>query len=177
MRVPRLSLRAAIVAAVCFASAPSLATVSITYQLQDLVDVSPGEDRWQYKYLLTGSFTKFSGFEVEFDARSTAWIDPDPVAPNANWAVSTVPALPQVPANGLYSALALQPTASTSLSFEVTFVRKGSGVPGAQPFSVLDENFSLLQSGMTTPVPEPRAYVMLGVGLLMLVDRARRRAR
>ena len=42
-----------------------LAATSIAYQAIDLTDTTPGEDRWRYSYIVSGSFPQFFGFEIK----------------------------------------------------------------------------------------------------------------
>jgi hypothetical protein len=74
--------------------------------------------------------------------------------------------------------MALVANASLDSPFQVSFVRGGSDTPGAQAFTVFDESFNVIETGLTTPIPEPQSYALLGAGLLLLIARLRtRRAR
>jgi len=152
-----------------------LAATTITYEAIDLTDTTAGEDRWQYRYTVSGDpFPQSFGFEVAFDAATVASIASAPAAPSTDWFVSTTQPMAGVPADGLYSAMALSANASLASPFEVSFIWSGPGNPGAQSFSILDGNFGLIETGTTAPIPEPQVYALMGVGLLVLLGRLRR---
>lgn len=155
----------------------SCAATSIRYQAIDLADVVAGEDLWRYAYTVSGSFDAFYSFEILFDAQAFASLESAPAAPNTDWLVSAVQPVPAIPVDGVYSALALVANASLASPFEVAFVWNGPGLPGAQPFNVLDDTFGLVESATTIPIPEPRIYGLMGAGLLLLALRLRRRSR
>ena len=88
-------------------------------------------------------FSEFQSFEIVFDAARFESLESFPASPSGDWFASTVQPLPGVPADGLYSALALTAGPSTETEFHVTFIWKGPGVPGAQPFNILTDTFGL----------------------------------
>lgn len=62
--------------------------------------------------------------------------------------------------------------------FAVEFRWLGSGLPNSQPFEIYDpETFALLTQGMTTPVPEPGAWLMFVIGMPLLAILGRWRGR
>lgn len=73
---------------------------------------------------------------------------------------------------GRYSALALADNPSLAVPFRVTVNFLGAGLPGSQPFAInqFDENQRFLyaiESGLTTPTPEPAGEQLAGLGLLL----------
>ncbi len=71
-----------------------------------------------------------------------------------------------MPDDGIFDAMALVDNAETDF-FSIAFHWLGDGVPGSQTFEIYDENFTLIEQGITTtPVPEPTTLLLLGFGLL-----------
>jgi len=143
-------------AGVAFAGPPP-EPVEIRYQATDLDDEAQGEDLWEYSYHL-GSFPYPAGygFSVFFDyATSDALVVAGPA--NADWdALALQPDL-ELPADGLYDAMALIAPASVEGEFRVRFVWLGEGPPGAQPFEIYDgKDFRVVEEGLTH-LPEPGA--------------------
>jgi MYXO-CTERM domain-containing protein len=73
---------------------------------------------------------------------------------------------------GRYSALALADDPSLAVPFRVTLDFLGAGTPGSQPFFInqFNENQQLpyvIESGLTTPTPEPASEQLAGLGLLL----------
>ncbi|MCC6533327.1 MAG: hypothetical protein IT531_12310 [Burkholderiales bacterium] len=175
MQIASIS-RALFALSVCACFSVNAAT-RISYQVSDLADSIPGQDLWRYSYSVSGNFPQFFGFEILFETPKVASLTGNPVAPNADWSVSTIQPLPGVPAAGLYTAMALKSAPSLAAPFDVTFIWNGPGSPGAQSFNVLDDMFGLVASGTTAPIPEPENYVLMGIGLLILLARLRPRTR
>ena len=83
---------------------------------------------------------------------------------------------------GDYNAEALANNPSLAVPFSVDFIFHGSGQPGAQPFFIdqfdAKGNFvSVLDSGSTAEVPEPRSVWLAGVVFLIILSALRRRSR
>jgi hypothetical protein len=147
----------------------------IAYRATDLVDVVPGEDRWQYEYLVSGfAFPQFFGFDIFFpvaDGFLFGDLQDPPPTPNADWATLTIQADPLLPADGFYEAVALVDNASLADFFTVEFTWRGAGVPGSQIFELFDDSFQVIERGETiplTPIPEPSALLLVGIGLFAL---------
>ncbi len=156
------------------AMAPAARAAAIRYEAANLVDATPGEDLWLYRYRVEGAaFPAGNGFSVMFDLGLYEQLVAG-AAPNADWDVIALQPDPLLTSDGLYDALAMDGPASLADRFEVSFVWLGVGTPGSQPFVLYDESFQTLESGRTTLIPEPSTAVTLALGLVALG--ARRRA-
>ena len=156
-------------AAICLAfPLTAAAATSVLFEVHDVADTLPGEDRWQYRYFVSGTFHQFDELSVLFDSGQVSAISAG-AAPNSQWTVVTL-AQPDagIPADGIYAAMALVDNPSLTEPFVVDFVRTGGALPGAQRFEVLDASFNLKDAGITIPVPEPASYALLVAGLAML---------
>lgn len=147
---------------------------TITFTAVDLVNTTPGQDLWQYRYTVNGSFVAFGGFNLLFDAGLyTLLQDPAP-AVNADWTVVVTQPDAGLGTSGLYTATALTGSPSLADAFTLDFVWLGTGKPGSQPFEVFDDSFSVIEVGRTTvprggtPVPAPTTLVLLASGLMLL---------
>jgi hypothetical protein len=146
---------------------------AITFTAVDVADTVPGQDLWQYRYTVNGSFAAFDGFNLEFDAGLyTLLQDPAP-APNGDWSVLISPDF-GLGVSRIYAATALTPSPSLTDQFTLDFVWLGTGAPGSQPFEVFDGNFNIVEVGRTnvprgdTPVPAPATLVLVASGLMLL---------
>ena len=143
--------------------------IEILYDATDLVDVSPGEDLWQYSYHISDhTFAMDEGFTIYFDHLLYGALDPFPVAPNADWDVVTWDPDASIPDDGAYDALAWVDGASLADPFEVSFVWLGTSTPGSQYFELYDDAWNTVGSGGTAPVPEPATLLLVSSGLLGL---------
>lgn len=60
--------------------------------------------------------------------------------------------------------------------FSVTFNYLGSGIPASQDFEIYDpQDYSLLESGTTVPIPEPATILLLATGLIAMGKRKQSR--
>ena len=145
---------------------------------------SLGGNLWQYSYTITNTSPSlsFNELTVYFDygrysslsllAAPVGW-DPIVIQPDTG-----------IPADGYYDVLNLSgplaPGESIS-GFSVSFSYLATGVPGAQPFDLIDAStFALVYAGTTSAatvaaVPEPETYAMMLLGLGILGVTARRR--
>jgi len=163
----------------------SVHAATITYETTDLVDTTPGEDLWQYRYLVSGfTFPLNFGFDILFplsegylfgDIRNTP-------PPNGDWDTVALQPDPALPDDGRYDALALVNNASLASAFVADFIWRGTGTPGSQPFEIFDDTFAVIDEGRTIPaggtlVPEPTTLVLSlsGVALLWGSKQMRRR--
>ncbi len=157
------------------ASATGLGSVEVRYEPVDLVDDVVGRDLWLYRYTVHGFDTEAAlglsiGFALgEFSALSLDGVAPPP----ADWDVLVLQPDAQLPADGLFDALALTQPAASSGPLEVAFVWSGAGVPGAQPFVLYDDAFATTRSGTTMLVPEPTTGLLVLLGLAGLGVRRR----
>src|SRR5687767_4196456 len=80
-------------AALCGAmllSVSKSAAIMITYEVEDLADLVPGEDLQRYSYSVSDfTFERNQGFTIFFDAEKFRNLDVAPAAPNADWDIIT----------------------------------------------------------------------------------------
>jgi hypothetical protein len=163
---------------------PAFSATIIEYEVTDLPDTVPGQDRWAYRYFVSGfTFGANQGFTIWFDpSRYTQLETPSP--PNAQWDVLVLQPDRALPDRGAFDALALANSASLTQPFGVNFVSL-SGTPGSQPFDIdqfdAQRNFvRIVESGVTVPrqqaapIPEPdSAWLIAGAAaFLALVKHA-----
>jgi len=154
--------------------APAARAAAIRYEAANLVDATPGEDLWLYRYRVEDAvFPAGNGFSVFFDLGLYEQLVAA-AAPNPDWDVIAIQPDAGLVSDGFYDALAGVGPASLADRFEVSFVWLGVGTPGSQPFVLYDESFQTLESGRTTLIPEPSTAVTLALGLVAIG--ARRRA-
>lgn len=148
---------------------------TIQYQATDLPDTVPGDDLWEYVYLVEDfTFNQDYGFSVFFDHTAYAGIESPPPTVNADWDVIALQPDTGLPDDGLYDAMALTDGASLADAFVVRFVWLGSGSPRSQPFEVYGPGFDVIETGAT--VPEPSTALLVAGGVLLLVSRLRESA-
>ena len=150
---------------------------SITYEATNLADVTPGEDLWQYRYVLSGfTFGLHFGFDVFFplsDGYLFGDIKNTPPS-NTEWDTIALQPDPALPDDGRYDALALVANASLADAFIVDFIWRGTGIPGSQPFEIFGDTFTVIDEGRTvpaggtTPIPEPATLLLLVSGIAIL---------
>ncbi len=149
-------------AAPCFAS-----PADIEYLLTHLTG-----DRWQYTYTVTNESLAVGVEEITlwfaFDKyENLAITTPDP--PSSLWDEILVQPEPLLHFDGYYDALTLGsgiPVGQSVGGFSVAFDWLGAGVPGPQPFDIVDpDTFATLHTGTTTP--EPAGLLLLASLLLV----------
>ncbi len=154
--------------------------VTVQYAASDLPDLVAGQDRWSYRYQLSGPFSAFAGVNLLYPAERYADLaltaPPDP----AVWSTLITAPDPSFPADGLLGLTALAATSPLNLPFTLEFTWLGLGRPGAQGFEVIDDGFNVIASGRTTlpaapGLPEPGSLLLVA-GALALLARHRPRA-
>jgi len=168
------------VAAMLTLSAAGLANASnaISYTALNLADENAGDDLWRYTYTVTGdSFATGTGFAIDFEKSLFVLPERQQTAPNSDWYIQTYTSEFESTI-AVYDAYALVDNASLADQFSIDFVWTGEAAgPGTQYFAVYNQNEgTVLQNGMTSPVPVPAAVWLLGSGLATLAgSRLRKR--
>jgi len=141
---------------------------TILYDLSNL-----GGLRWEYTYSVTND--SLSSSIDEFTIYFNPGLYDNLIVGNtpADWDPLITQPDPFLVSDGFYDALALvtgiAPGATVS-GFSVSFDWLVAGIPGSQFFEVVNPpTFVVLDSGNTTPVPEPGTLLLLGSGLIGLI--------
>ena len=135
---------------------PALLAATILYTATDVADLVPGQDLWEYRYVVSGlTLTAGQGFTIFFAPNLYTLLETPPPFVNADWDALTVQPDVLLNSAGYYDALALRTNPSFADPFKLRFVWLGTGTPGAQPFTVYDTDFSTISQGQTTTIPEP----------------------
>jgi hypothetical protein len=154
--------------------------VLIRFQATDLADQVQGQDLWRYDYQPGGIPLKANeGFTIYFDTALYENLQQPPPVPNGDLDAITIQPDPVLQADGFYDVLALVDDPSLAGDFSVSFVWKGSGVPGAQGFEIYNTSFQVIASGVTVAVPEPAwatSIMAVGLGVFWAAGTLRRRA-
>jgi hypothetical protein len=155
-------LRSSIFAALMCA-APWFGAASIAYTATPL-----GGATWRYDYVVGNDAA--SGDIEEF----TIYFAPGAYsnlvsAATAGWDILVIQPDAQIPADGFYDGLSVGPAiapGTSSAGFSVTFTFLGSGIPGPQPFEIVDPlTFVPLFAGSTVAGSDPaRKIAALYVG-------------
>ena len=150
--------------ATCWLALPSHAGV-IDYAVAPL-----GGGIWRYDYSLTVPPLDFDQFTLYFDA--TQFQDLTAVSGPMGWDMLALEPDTALPADGLLDGLHLAGPlvhGATFTGFSVQVLYLGQGVPGPQSYDLLDSaSLWVLQSGVTSPVPESRSALLLLLGMLSL---------
>jgi len=149
------------------------AGVVVTYTATDIQDVSVGQDRWRYDYVITGPLQINGGINFLFVWQDYANISIVQTDPNLD-ALVTDP-IPLLTADGIVTATSMLDAVSGTLAVEFDWVKIGApGIPGQQTFEVFDAQFNVYQGGQTstagTPpnnIPEPAAILLAATGLFV----------
>jgi PEP-CTERM motif len=162
--------RGGLLAVLLLAATPAAAT-TIHYAL---VDLGAGSYRAIYSVINDGSLgAPLEGFDIFFDPSlylesSLGIVTPLPLA--ADWDQLILGS--GVLVSAAYDALGLSggiPDGGSASGFAVEFSWIAPGIPGPQPFEIFDPGtFEVLESGVTTPVPEPDTFALVLLGLALL---------
>ena len=156
---------------------PAFSATVIQYEVTDLGDTVPSEDRWEYRYFVSGfTFAANQGFTIWFDQNLFAQLE-NPLPPSPQWDVLVLQPDLALPDSGAFDALALVSGASLAQPFPVDFVSLAR-TPGSQLFDIneFDSQGNLIrviESGVTVPrqngtVPEPGTLGLIAVGAALL---------
>lgn len=159
---------------------PAFSATIIQYEVTDLGDTVPTQDRWEYRYFVSGfTFAANQGFTIWFDENLFTKLE-TPLPPSPQWDVLVLQPDLALPDRGAFDALALVSSASLAQPFAVDFVSL-AGTPGSQLFDIneFDSQGNLIrviESGVTVPrqsgaVPEPGTLGLV-VGAAALLKRA-----
>ncbi len=194
-----MKIRTLALALVGVISAGALQASPIYYTATDLADTTVGDDLWRYDYevanetgLVLDRFEVFFDIDdYDFNLVSTPLgdeVDPADYSAPAGWEGLMLPDDPFFLADGIFiiNQAFFDPIGEildgdAVTGFSVTFIWRGIGTPGSQPFDFFDDPFfdpagsDFTQLRQTTGVPEPATGALLGLGLLALLSRRRLR--
>lgn len=163
-------LAAALLVAAAF---PAAQAADIAYTATSL-----GGSSWRYDYVVTNTdLPGLDEFSIFFDRASFSGLAVS--ATPSGW--SSIALQPSETLDGVFDSLALNNSLAPGASlggFSVNFTFLAQGVPGAQPFQIVDpfDGNAVLQTGMTiAAIPEPQALALLLAGILPTAWWARRR--
>jgi len=145
----------------------SLAAGTIQFAVTDL-----GAGTYRYTYILSGfSFSVNQELDIQFDANLYSNLTNGVVGTGFNLVLLQPNNPPGLP--GDYSAMALIDNPPLDGPFSVDFTYLGEGAPGPQPYFINqydDQGHFLetLESGASSPIPEPATVALAGGGLLAL---------
>lgn len=138
----------------------------LMYDVQDL-----GGNQWRYEYTVVNSAeSDVLAFTIAFDSTQSS-----------NFNVSSAPGIssgwdelcmPYSSGTTLYDAYALGGGIASGASvggFAVTFSYSGQNALAEQYYEIYDpQDFSVVASGWTVPIPEPATIILFGAGSLAL---------
>lgn len=167
----------ALIALAALVCAPAANATLFTFEATDL-----GQNTWRYDYSITNDTLAdpLTYFVIDFDLG--AYTNLRDAAGPLGWDILLLQPDPQIPAGGVFDALALEggiELGATLGGFSLIFDFLGTGTPGAQLFSVLNLDFEIIDNGSvvdaaSVSVPEPGTLALLGAGLLLTTLRRRR---
>lgn len=143
------------------AMAVHAAAPAVSYRALDLADTTAGQDLWQIDFTVTGGLALFESVNILFDAASYAGIGV--LGGDARLSIQAIDPLPALPADGSLTLTATEAVPSPVFA-SAQVVWSGTGTPGSQAFEVLDDQFNVTATGMTSAVPEPSAWLLWALG-------------
>lgn len=175
-RTRKFTLRGLLAATLAlFALAPPGNAATLIFTVSDLADSAPGQDLWEYSYLLGDvSLTANQGFTVIFDRALFTQLQIPPVLISGDWDLLTVQPDAGLNSNGFFDALALRNSPSLADPFKVRFVWLATGTPGPQPFTIYASDFSTISRSQTVPEPSTLALLLAAQGVVIFNRRPRR---
>lgn len=166
-----IPLRTATLSAALALASAAWAAPGVTFLATDLADTTPGEDLWVFDYAISGPLAAFESVNLLYAASD---FSASLSVLTSDLSISTTVTAPVAspPADGQVLATAVVPLAGNAYAaMSVQFVWTGAGLPGAQGFEVLDDQYNVLSTGMTTlaaAVPEVSSAAMLFAGMILL---------
>ena len=157
--------RAGLLAAGLGAATVVSATPVVFYTATDVVDAVVGVDTWQYDFVVDGSAQASESVNLLFNFNQFADLQVT-VADPALLVLTTAPD-PGLLGDGQVTAI-FNNALTAPLGFGVSVSWLGTGAPGALPFEVLDDGFSVIGNdrtrspgGMEVPEPPMVATVLM----------------
>lgn len=145
----------------CLAAVSLTAPAAIVFEVHDLPDTSGGGDRWEYRYTLSNVEVEAGqGFSIFFDRSRYRDLEVGILDSHADWSLISIQPDHALLSAGFFDGQALVDGPSVG-PFSVAFEWNGSELPGPQPFTFYDSDFSELSSGQTRVVPEPETSLVL----------------
>lgn len=173
-RVTRLARVALLVTAATVAT-HSTAAVRVTYLATDLPDSTAGQDLWSYAYTITGPLSAFESINLFFTP-SNYGLDIDVSNSDVRLSSLVTPPMVAPDVDGILSVTAVDPLgADSSAQVDVRFIWLAPGTPNAQSFELLDDQFGVVATGLTSAIPEVSSAALFFAGLTLLAPIARRR--
>ena len=147
---------------------------SVSHIVVNLSDVTVGEDLWEYDFTLQGPLPLFNSVNLLFGPDTHSQIS---VLGNATPADLELALSPPAPGLGTDILLAQGDLPASFIgTVALSFVWTGTGTPVTVDYEVVDENFNVLESGLSNPVPEPASWALLLAGITALLVGLRRPA-
>ena len=163
MRIALLTVLAAGVAA-------QLSGATVGFQVTSL-----GGNTFRYNYFISGfMFQQNQELDIFFDPARYGMLFNGVAQPASDWSLLLFQPNNPPGAPGDYSLAARvnNPSLAGPFSVDFTFLGPVRPGPGSQPFTIFDQNFVPIQSGVTTPqgqgaVPEPASFSLAMAGLIL----------
>ena len=129
-----------------------------------------------HSYQVSGlTLTAGQGFTIFFDANLYRLLQDPPPFVSADWDTISIQPDLALHSDGFYDTLALRNNPAFTDPFKLRLVWLGTGTPGAQPFTVYNNDFTTITQGQTTNVPEPSALALLLAAQAAICNRRAKR--